>query len=351
MLAYKSDPFLPTFFAEQPLPGILIELLDSALARNVEATLDIVLRGGLITSDEVGTIRLQEFGASGLFDLAVLNDNTLLTDTEAAERQAVRLLSLSRLATSFSKIKGQKKALQLILRLLGLTGEIIEYDDQVRMTVGSTYVPVLEPGQVIVVGTAQSNVTEDLVALTGKPSEQILSELLDLFAWAHMRFAGVLFFEELPGDYLIQEGASLPVTCITQVLESHLCEAVVMPLHSVNPITNELVTLSEAGRQMGVMRYPSFQMMHMPAFGPYGCTDKDGSLLMQWNIGDPGVTVGELYSCNILDMPSLLSTVNLLQFQPCAPQAQWLIGGGSTVGSACGNMACLGSTVTLEVTP
>ena len=349
---YLTGKNLPEFFREKPLPSILVSLLDSSLKRDVQGTIDILESGGLITSDGIGNIRLKEYGASELAQISLLSSDVVgggLTQDDLDERRANRLLAISKLSESFSKIKGQKKAIQLILRLLGMTGEIIEYDDERRGT--APFNQNLQPGEVVVIGGIDPTIGADLLSENpNKTAEAILEELIDLFAWAHMRFAGILVAEQFLVEFDNFPVANLGNVCIIHSATASYCPQITLPLYSYHPVTNALI--STAGSTVSVDKFTTGLMKHKVFIGPYGCTDVDGNLQNQVNIGDAGITVGGDYSCDLKNMNGLsIDLFHPIGFYECPNGQQWNIGDpGFLVGGYCETPVCFGSTLETIVT-
>ncbi len=354
MITFRSRELLPDFFVEQPLPDILTKLLDAALERDVLGTLAILEDGGLVAGDDIGHIRLTENGAPQLADFALLSDDSALTPEEAKEREAARLLAVSQLTSSFRNIKGQKKALQLVLRLLGLTGEIIEYDDIVRGTAPAN-APNLEPGQIVILGQVDPAIASNLISATGKTPEQILQELLDLFVWAHVRFNGILLSEKFIWDWDINHSADLPVQFITHLLWADFCTTISLPLHAIDPLTGEVIGIADVGRRVKVDSFDGGLMRHQLTISDpaQGCTDIDGNVVSPWTLGQDGLVVGGQLVCSIADMPGIPAGSGSapLTLGPCPSGDQWDIGDeGIIVGGTCPEAACVGSVVIQTVT-
>lgn len=339
---YLSGRFIPEFFRQKPLPSLLVSLLDSSIKRNIQGTIDILSEGGLIRSDDVGLLRLAEYGASELSQISLLGDEATRSE---------RLLAVSRLTESFSKIKGQKKAIQLILRLLGLTGEIIEYDDERRGT--ASFFQNLEPGQVVVVGGIDPTIGADLLAANPTLSaEQVLEQLIDLFAWAHIRFAGIIVAESFLNQFLYDPSAELEISCIIHCEGSSFCPVVCMPEFSYHPETGDLITGSSIGQKVRIDQFETGMIQHQITIGDFGCTDLDGNLTEQWKLGDPNLVVGGSLFCPLADIDG----VDASDFVPItigdAPNSSgWNLGDdGLVVGGFFPGPECFYSTLETTVT-
>lgn len=308
---YLTGRYLPEFFREKPLPAILVSLLDASIKRDVQGTIDILNAGGLIREDDIGILRLAEYGADELSQVSLLGP-------EASRPE--RLLAISRLTESFSKIKGQKKAIQLILRLLGMSGEIIEYDDERRGT--SPFNQGLEPGQVVVIGGIDPTIGADLLAANpGKSAEAVLEELIDLFAWAHIRFAGILVAEQFLNEFLFNPTADITTSCFTHCESSSYCPFVCMPEFSYHPETGALIEGAAIGTKVRIDRFATGMMEHRITVGPYGCTDIDGNLQDQWNLDDPDLVVGGSLFCDLGDMNGVDASLFIPIFIGDAPNS------------------------------